>query len=259
MEKEYPQHRDKELEDRIHEAIDSGNKVWVVGDIHGYRRTLEALVQRLDLQENDLLICLGDMVDRGPDSVGVVGLFMNQINWYALLGNHEEMMMIDWSKTNGFGNYSTNGFWSSEKPLSRKKMLEIMGFVGSLPTEIVLERFRLVHAGYADMPYSTSLDEQTDEQRLWSRDVFTVAYPLDPDRTIIVGHTIIQNHGIVDDDAVWSSSRLLSDGRPSAIGIDTGIFLKENNNPRITAIELNSGVVISQKRINPEKDYKSNS
>ncbi len=44
MEKEYPEHRDKELEDHIHEAIDKGNKVWVVGDIHGYRRTLEALV-----------------------------------------------------------------------------------------------------------------------------------------------------------------------------------------------------------------------
>ena len=102
MEKEYPEHRDKELEDCIHEAIESGNKVWVIGDIHGYRKTLEALVSRLDLQENDILICLGDMVDRGPDSVGVVELFMNQGNWYALLGNHEEMMMIDWSKTNGF-------------------------------------------------------------------------------------------------------------------------------------------------------------
>ena len=64
MEKEYPEHRDKELEDHIHEAIDKGNKVWVVGDIHGYRSTLEALVPRLDLQENDILICLGDMVDR---------------------------------------------------------------------------------------------------------------------------------------------------------------------------------------------------
>ena len=256
MEKEYPEHRDKELEDCIHEAIESGNKVWVIGDIHGYRKTLEALVSRLDLQENDILICLGDMVDRGPDSVGVVELFMNQGNWYALLGNHEEMMMIDWSKTNGFGNYSTNGFWSSEKPLSREKMLEIMGFMSSLPTEIVLDRFRLVHAGYADMPYSTSLDEQTDEQRLWSRDVFTVAYPLDPDRTIIVGHTIIQNYGVVDDDTVWSSSRLLLDGRPSAIGIDTGIFLKENDNPRITAIELESGVVVSQKRLNPEKSHR---
>ena len=205
MEKEYPEHRDKELEDCIHEAIESGNKVWVIGDIHGYRKTLEALVSRLDLQENDILICLGDMVDRGPDSVGVVELFMNQGNWYALLGNHEEMMMIDWSKTNGFGNYSTNGFWSSEKPLSREKMLEIMGFMRSLPTEIVLDRFRLVHAGYADMPYSTSLDEQTDEQRLWSRDVFTVAYPLDPDRTIIVGHTIIQNYGFVDDADVYGT------------------------------------------------------
>ena len=256
MHKKYPEHRDRELEDRIQGAIDSGNKVWVIGDVHGYRRSLERLVSQLDLEENDILICLGDMVDRGPDSVGVVELFIDQENWYSLLGNHEEMMVIDWSKTNGFGNYSSNGFWSSETRLSRAKMLKVIGFVRSLPSEIVLDRFRLVHAGYADMPYSTSLDEQTDEQRLWSRDVFTVAYPLDPDRTIIVGHTIIQNYGVVDDDTVWYSSRLLLDGRPSAIGIDTGIFLKENYNPRITAIELRSGAVVSQKRINPEKDCK---
>ena len=59
MEKEYPEHRDKELEDRIHEAIESGNKVWVIGDIHGYRKTLEALVLRLDLQEKELTVSCG--------------------------------------------------------------------------------------------------------------------------------------------------------------------------------------------------------
>ena len=47
----------------------------------------------------------------------------------------------------------------------------------------------------------------------------------------------------------WNSTKLLKDGRTSAIGIDTGIYLQKEGNPRITAIELSSGKIISQKRV----------
>ena len=116
-------------------------------------------------------------------------------------------------------------------------------------SEIVLEKFRIVHAGYRDFPYSSSLDEQSDDDRLWSRDIFTVRYPFDQKRTIIVGHTIIQNFGLMEDNSVWRSEVLLEDGRDSAIGIDSGIKLHSDQNPRITAIELNSGRIISQRKI----------
>ena len=46
------------------------------------------------------------MVDRGPDSAGVVKLFMEKENLYSLKGNHEEMLLMDWEKTNGLRNYS---------------------------------------------------------------------------------------------------------------------------------------------------------
>jgi hypothetical protein len=68
-------------------------------------------------------------------------------------------------------------------------------------------------------------------------------------RTIIVGHTTVQNFGILDDNSVWRSSKLLKDGRVSSIGIDTGIFLKREVNPRLSALELSSGRVVSQKRV----------
>ena len=102
------------------------------------------------------------------------------------------------------------------------------------------------------MPYMASLDQQTDNERLWSRDIFTVNYPFDLKRTIIVGHTIIQNYGIFDDHKVWISKKLLEDGRPSAIGIDTGVYLQRDVNPRISAFELGSGKIVSQKRIESE-------
>ena len=241
--------RDLHLEYLIQENLDSDNRVWVIGDIHGYVETLKSLIENLNLGSKDIVICLGDMVDRGPDSAGVVKLFMEKENLYSLKGNHEQMLLMDWEETNGLGNYSHDGFWSSLSPLSREEMIEIMTFIRFLPTEIILDKFRLVHAGYCDMPYADSLEQQTDTGRLWSRDIFTVNYPFDQERTVIVGHTIIQNYGVIGDNEVWNSTKLLKDGRASAIGIDTGIYLQKEGNPRITAIELGSGKIISQKRV----------
>ena len=241
--------RDLHLEYLIQDTLDSDNRVWVIGDIHGYVETLKSLIENLNLGSKDIVICLGDMVDRGPESAGVVKLFMEKENLYSLKGNHEEMLLMDWEKTNGLGNYSHDGFWSSLSPLSREEMIEIMTFIRFLPTEIILDKFRLVHAGYCDMPYADSLEQQTDTERLWSRDIFTVNYPFDQERTVIVGHTIIQNYGVIGDNEVWNSTKLLKDGRASAIGIDTGIYLQKEGNPRITAIELGSGKIISQKRV----------
>ena len=241
--------RDLHLEYLIQDTLDSDNRVWVIGDIHGYVETLKSLIENLNLGSKDIVICLGDMVDRGPESAGVVKLFMEKENLYSLKGNHEQMLLMDWEETNGLGNYSHDGFWSSLSPLSREDMIEIMTFIRFLPTEIILDKFRLVHAGYCDMPYADSLEQQTDTGRLWSRDIFTVNYPFDQERTVIVGHTIIQNYGVIGDNEVWNSTKLLKDGRASAIGIDTGIYLQKEGNPRITAIELGSGKIISQKRV----------
>jgi hypothetical protein len=245
---DFPPHRDKELEELLQGALDSGNRVWAIGDIHGYKSALDLLISKLELKPDDIVVCLGDMVDRGPESVGVVETFENGDNLFVVKGNHEEMLLLDWSKTNGHGPYSSDGFWSSQDPLTRERMLSVVRFISSLPTEIVLRDFRLVHAGYESFPYSVNLDEQTDTQRLHSRHIFTVSYPFDAQRTIIVGHTTIQNFGILGDNTVWRSDRLLVDGRTSAIGIDTGIYLKPEKNPRISAIELGSGRVISQRR-----------
>jgi hypothetical protein len=52
-----------------------------------------------------------------------------------------------------------------------------------------------------------------------------------------------------DSDGIWESPVLLPDGRPSAIGIDTGIYLSPGKNPRLTAVNLADGTLIAQQRI----------
>ena len=247
--------RDKGLESELQNLLDRGSSLWVVGDIHGYYDSFVNLVSKLNLDVGDLVISIGDMIDGGPESVGVVDFFIENDQFLAILGNHEQMLLDYWNKKSKFDLVSlkSDGFWASRNPLDRNKKLAIVEYLSNLPTEVVLEKFRIVHAGYRDFPYSSSLDEQSDEDRLWSRDIFTVRYPFDQKRTIIVGHTIIQNFGLTEDNSVWRSEVLLEDGRDSAIGIDSGIKLRSDQNPRITAVELNSGRIISQRKIEHEK------
>ena len=246
--------RDKEIENRITNTLENNDNVWVVGDIHGYFDSFVRLISKLNLNDRDLLISIGDMIDGGPESVGVMELFIENDQFLAILGNHEQMLLDDWNKKSkfNFGVLNSSGFWASKNPVDRNKKLTIVDYLSNLPTEIILESFRLVHAGYRDFPYSSSLEDQSDEDRLWSRDIFTVRYPFDQNRTIVVGHTTIQKFGLMENDSVWRSEIKLEDGRDSAIGIDSGIKLHSDQNPRITAIELNSGKIISQRKLENE-------
>ena len=60
------------LEADLQACLDDGHRIYVVGDVHGHLATFRALLHRLNLSDDDRVVCLGDMIDRGPDSAGVV-------------------------------------------------------------------------------------------------------------------------------------------------------------------------------------------
>ena len=67
-----------------------------IGDIHGHSRALAAILEDVKPQPQDTLVFLGDYIDRGPDSRGVVeqviGL-QERCHVVPLMGNHEEMLL----------------------------------------------------------------------------------------------------------------------------------------------------------------------
>ena len=66
-----------------------------IGDIHGCRRSFEALADYVSISPDDTLVTLGDYVDRGPDSKGVIDRLIalaDHCKLIPLLGNHEIMM-----------------------------------------------------------------------------------------------------------------------------------------------------------------------
>jgi serine/threonine protein phosphatase 1 len=67
-----------------------------IGDIHGCSRALDALLAALSPTSNDLVVTLGDYVDWGPDSRGILERVIDlstSVRLVALRGNHEEMML----------------------------------------------------------------------------------------------------------------------------------------------------------------------
>ena len=253
-------HRDLILERTLQETLDKGNSVWIVGDIHGYFEEFQQLLVNLDLSDDDAVLCLGDLIDRGPDSQGVLSMVRDSKRIFSIKGNHEHIMSQALS-----GRGHRNDFWINK--IGGRATLESMGetereqretatewleFIDKLPTEVILDRFRFAHSGYSlEFP----LDEQTDEQRLRSREVFRASTPPDPIRQIVAGHTPVQMLSKFDVEpppsGIWRSPVSLKDGRASAVLIDTGIVLRDpNHRPRISAYELQTQRVEEVERIN---------
>lgn len=61
-----------------------------IGDVHGCREELEDLLQKVAPSGEDQIVFLGDLIDRGPDSPGVVRLARSLPGAISVLGNHEE-------------------------------------------------------------------------------------------------------------------------------------------------------------------------
>ena len=71
-------------------------RVIAIGDIHGYQHVLERLLDWIGPGSSDIIVGLGDYIDRGPDSRGVIDLLIRlqqHVTLVPILGNHDEMLL----------------------------------------------------------------------------------------------------------------------------------------------------------------------
>ena len=74
-------------------ALDENKRHFVFGDIHGRYTTFQRLLELIHYDAStDVIYSVGDLIDRGPDSVSVVEFF-KQPHCHAILGNHEQMVL----------------------------------------------------------------------------------------------------------------------------------------------------------------------
>ena len=255
--------RDVQLEQQLQKTLDAGANLWVIGDVHGHYHTLRALIDRLNVAEHDAVVMLGDLIDRGPTSAHVVDYVRSTANVHSIRGNHEQMMADGFDDALFFKEKNEESrIWYHNG--GRQTELSYMALYGSdteacerassdaawmstLPTEIVLDTWRFVHAGYNQ---NHSVEDQDDVVHMYIRAQFySSKHAVDPRRTILFGHSPTFKH-LHKDDAkaglVWSSDVLLDDGRPMAIGLDTCLYHKLELPKTLAAYNVQTKEVVYQ-------------
>ena len=261
--------RDAGIEEDLQRTLDRGGHVWVIGDVHGFNKTLRQLVAKLELTIDDRVVLLGDLIDRGPDSFDVIRFAREDPRIHCIKGNHEAMMTEnfdleliahpdqDMAKWLYNGGHETVASYLRAFPEDAKGALEWMieadvSWMRLLPAHIVLERWRLVHAGYNPR---LEMNEQRLDDLLWIRKPFHTAWqPLDLQRTVLFGHTPTMNLYPRSENRwgeVWHSSMKLSDGRSASIGMDTCVFHKTDQPAVLSAFDLNTHEVRTMARCEP--------
>lgn len=71
-------------------------RTFAIGDIHGCLTALDTLLLNIQLEPDDVLVTLGDYINRGPNSAGVLDRLLQIYlggQLIPLLGNHEQMLL----------------------------------------------------------------------------------------------------------------------------------------------------------------------
>ncbi len=213
-------------------AIPPGQRVYAIGDIHGRRDLFTALIAAIDADDaascpaETTVILLGDLVDRGEDSAGVVAaarawVQRRKLRW--LIGNHEECFLAALESAEALRAFLRIGgretvlsyrvdaaaFARADLPAAAAMIREAvpvgdLAFLRHGEDRIVIGDYLFVHAGIRP---GVALEDQTTTDLRWIRSEFTGSRDEH-------AHVVVHGHSIIE--AV--------DIQPNRIGIDTGAY-----------------------------------
>lgn len=215
-------------------SLPDGLRVYAIGDIHGRLDLLDELLATIDADDSarpaarTMLVFLGDLIDRGPDSAAVLErltkLSATRPDSRFILGNHEEVFLEaiggDPQAVRAFcrigGRETILSYGVTPEEYEQLDYAGVSARIGALvPREhiafvrgfedmVVLGDYAFVHAGVRP---GVPLDAQRPADLRWIREPF-LSFSGRHERTIVHGHTIRPDVEI----------------RTSRIGIDTGAY-----------------------------------
>lgn len=124
----------------------AGRRFLITSDIHG---CLDELLQMLDERDfdltNDILVSAGDLVDRGPNSKGVLDFCMSLPNFYGVMGNHDDRCIRHF---NGVKVKDTDGLRQTIEEFAGVMPNETLSFMESFDCILATPAGFVVHAGF---------------------------------------------------------------------------------------------------------------
>lgn len=218
-------------------AIPTGERVFAIGDIHGRADLLRAMITAIEDQDRQRgpartsIILLGDLIDRGPDSAGVLALArawrdrraaMGQ-DLHILMGNHEEMLLDSLDRVEVLRHFVQHGgketilsFGVSEQAYTEATWEELqvilreaiaqewVDFIKGFGAMVRIGDYAFVHAGIHP---GHPLADQRESDLRWIREPF-LSSPVSHGAVVVHGHTIADAPAI----------------HPNRIGLDTGAY-----------------------------------
>lgn len=174
-----------------------------LGDIHGCLPALEAILAAVRPKADDTLVTLGDYIDRGPDSRGVVERLLRlrrECRLVPVLGNHDQMLLaildgrsewlLDWLS---FGGAATLASYGASAP--EEIPAEHVAFLRSCLPYYETDQYIFLHGSYiAELP----LEAQPPEVLFWDSLRDRLPGPHCSGKTAIVGHTSQKTGEVLD-------------------------------------------------------------
>jgi serine/threonine protein phosphatase 1 len=209
--------------------------VYAIGDIHGCSTALRTLFDTVPFSVSDTIVFLGDYIDRGPDSSGVINFIFEvskKFNVITLRGNHEIMMMNSIRFQQHLSSWMMNGGFQT---LDSYRIGDDMEWYKKIPGEH-WDFFRrtlpyyevgkniFVHAGL--LP-GVPLKEQPENSLYWEHQHEPPVY--DPGKMVFCGHTP-QKEGIPrrSGNTVFVDTYAFGGKWLSCINADNGQFWQAN-------------------------------
>lgn len=213
----------------------SGQRAYAIGDVHGCLNEMQALLRKIQTDDAyrdespTYIVFLGDLIDRGPDSKGVIELLMDFPFAFAeplfVMGNHEEMMvrglmeephfLPDWLQHGGYACAESYGVPRSQlmgrDPVDLQYILRSaipkkhVEFLGRFLDYVRFGDFLFTHAGIRP---GVTLQRQSSRELRWIRDPF-LSYEGDHGLMVVHGHSVSDKIEI----------------KHNRIGLDTGAYL----------------------------------
>jgi len=212
-----------------------GERIYAIGDIHGRLDLLQMLVEAIEGEQRSqptlrpTVVFLGDYVDRGPHSFGVIDWLLGRplpdFDRVHLRGNHEDWFESfrsdtsvgpSWFYCGGVETLASYGVRAEQGEANPARLIGLQAdlaaalpashraFLRDLEAYRAIGGYLFVHAGVRP---GVPLAEQSLDDLLWIRDTFLHS-------SVDHGHIVVHGHTIVNEAQIC----------PNRIGIDTGAF-----------------------------------
>ncbi|WP_456424942.1 metallophosphoesterase family protein [Rhodocaloribacter sp.] len=166
-----------------------------IGDIHGCARTLETLLERLAPASDDHLVFVGDYVDRGPDSRGVIDqlIALREHQPCTFLRGNHEALMLGYLDRGEYDLWRINGGVATLNSYLEDYEVRIppahVDFIRATELYLDTPEFFFVHAGLKpNLTIAENLERFGEEVFLWERGHLK-ARKLAWEKPVVCGHT----------------------------------------------------------------------